>query len=118
MTSSGKATVDRLNIDSTDTFLIRTSSHDHYGKRSHAISKAFGRLRTAAGFSKLYVFHSYRHTVVTELIRADVPDALAKELVGHENKSVTKSLYSKGTTTAQKLTAISKFPSLKTELYS
>ncbi|OWQ39307.1 hypothetical protein CDH05_22440 [Pseudomonas lactis] len=52
MTSSGKATVDRLSIDSTDTFLIPTSSHDHYGKRSHAISKAFGRLRTAA-ISKL-----------------------------------------------------------------
>ena len=112
MTSSGKATVDRLSIDSTDTFLIPTSSHDHYGKRSHAISKAFGRLRTAAGFSKLYVFHSFRHTVVTELIRADVPDALAKELVGHENKSVTHSVYSKGASATQKLAAISKLPSL------
>jgi integrase len=105
-------TIDRLSKESTDTFLIPTSSHDHYGKRSHAISKAFGRLRTTAGFSRLHVFHSFRHTVVTELIRADVPDALAKELVGHETGSVTHDVYSKGASTAQKLAAISKLPSL------
>ena len=105
-------TIDRLSADSTDTFLIPTSSHDHYGKRSHAISKAFGRLRTAAGFSRLHVFHSFRHTVVTELIRADVTDALAKELVGHETGSVTHDVYSKGASAAQKLAAISKLPTL------
>lgn len=106
------AAVDRLSKDSTDAFLIPTESADKYGKRSHAISKAFGRLRTAAGFSKLHVFHSFRHTVVTELIRADVPDALAKELVGHETGSVTHDVYSKGASTAQKLAAISKLPVL------
>lgn len=105
-------TINRLSEDSTDTFLIPTSSHDHYGKRSHAISKAFGRLRTAAGFSKLHVFHSFRHTVVTELIRADVPDALAKELVGHQTGSVTHDTYSKGASATQKLAAISKLPAL------
>lgn len=105
-------TIKRLSEDSTDTFLIPTTSHDHYGKRSHAISKAFGRLRTAAGFSKLHVFHSFRHTVVTELIRADVPDALAKELVGHETGSVTHDVYSKGASTAQKLAAISNLPEI------
>lgn len=105
-------TIDRLCKDTTDTFLIPTSSHDHYGKRSHAISKAFGRLRTAAGFSRLHVFHSFRHTVVTELIRADVPDALAKELVGHETGSVTHDVYSKGASAAQKLAAISKLPAI------
>ncbi|MGF6199809.1 tyrosine-type recombinase/integrase [Pseudomonas laurylsulfatiphila] len=105
-------TIDRLSKDSTDTFLIPAESADKYGKRSHAISKAFGRLRTAAGFSKLHVFHSFRHTVVTELIRADVPDALAKELVGHETGSVTHDVYSKGASTAQKLAAISKLPTL------
>ena len=102
------ATVDRLCEDSADTFLIPADSADKYGKRSHAISKAFGRLRTAAGFSKLHVFHSFRHTVVTALIRADVPDAMAKELVGHENGSVTHDIYSKGASAAQKLAAISK----------
>ncbi|MEE4232328.1 site-specific integrase [Pseudomonas viridiflava] len=104
--------VERLVKESEDTFLIPAESSDKYGKRSHAISKAFGRLRTAAGFSKLHVFHSFRHTVVTELIRADVPDALAKELVGHETGSVTHDVYSKGASASQKLTAISKLPSL------
>jgi integrase len=108
------STIDRLTKDTTDTFLIPTASHDHYGKRSHAISKAFGRLRTAAGFSRLHVFHSFRHTVVTELIRADVPDALAKELVGHETGSVTHDIYSKGASTKQKLKAISKLPTIQT----
>ena len=106
------ATVDRLREGSTDSFLILAESADKYGKRSHAISKAFGRLRTAAGFSKLHVFHSFRHTVVTELIRSDVPDALAKELVGHETGSVTHDVYSKGASTTQKLAAISKLSSL------
>ena len=105
-------TVDRLREDTTDTFLIATESADKYGKRSHAISKAFGRLRKAAGFSRLHVFHSFRHTVVTELIRADVPDALAKELVGHETGSVTHDVYSKGASAAQKLAAISKLPAI------
>jgi integrase len=104
--------VDRLLKDTADTFLIPTQSANRYGKRSHAISKAFGRLRTAAGFSKLHVFHGFRHTVVTELIRADVPDALAKELVGHETGSVTHDVYSKGASTVQKLAAISKLPTL------
>jgi integrase len=107
-------TIERLSKDSTDTFLIPTSSHDRYGKRSPAISKAFGRLRTEAGFSRLHVFHSFRHTVVTELVRADVPNALAKEMVGHREGSVTHDVYSKGASTAQKLAAISKLPTLKT----
>lgn len=104
--------VERLCKDSTDNFLIPTDSSDKYEKRSHAISKAFGRLRTAAGFSKLHVFHSFRHTVVTELILADVPEHLAKELVGHETGSVTHDVYSKGASTVQKLAAISKLSAL------
>ncbi|MCS4281801.1 integrase [Pseudomonas sp. BIGb0278] len=105
-------TVNRLIADSADNFLIPVNSSAPYGKRSHAISKAFGRLRNEAGFSKLHVFHSFRHTVVTELIRADVPDALAKELIGHETGSVTHDVYSKGGSTMQKLSAISTLPSL------
>lgn len=104
--------VDRLLEATLNEFLIPTQSANQYGKRSHAISKAFGRLRTATGFSKLHVFHSFRHTVITELIRADVPDSLAKELVGHETGSVIHDVYSKGASTAQKLIAISKLPSL------
>lgn len=63
----------------------------------------------------LHAFHSFRHAVVTELIRADVPDALAKELVGHETGSVTHDVYSKGASTKQKLAAISELPALATD---
>ncbi|MDD2134799.1 site-specific integrase [Pseudomonas kurunegalensis] len=105
-------TTTRLSEDSTDTFLIPVSSSGPYGKRSHAITKAFGRLKKSLGFSDLHVFHSFRHTVVTELIRADVPDALVKELAGHETGSVTHDVYSKGASAAQKLEAISKLPTL------
>jgi len=108
------STVERLCKDSADTFLIPIKSDGPYGKRSHAISKAFSRLRTAAGFSKLHVFHSFRHTVVTLLIRADVPEHLAKELVGHETGSVTHDIYSKGASTKQKLKALSKLPAIPT----
>lgn len=104
--------IDRMIEENADAYLITIKSDGPYGKRSHAISKAFGRLRTAAGFSRLHVFHSFRHTVVTELIRADVPDALAKELVGHEVGNVTHDIYSKGASTKQKLDAISKLPTI------
>ena len=106
--------VDRLIEESTDGFLIPVNTDNQYGKRSHGISKAFGRLRTAAGFNALYVFHGFRHGAVTMLIRADVPDALVKELVGHDVGSVTHDVYSKGASTKQKLDAISKLPILPT----
>jgi integrase len=107
--------INRLIKDSVDNFLIPTSSSAPYGKRSHAISKAFGRLRDQTGFSRLHVFHSFRHTAVTELIRADVPEHLAQELIGHDSKSVTHTVYSKGASAAQKLIAISKIPTLAIE---
>lgn len=105
--------VDRMVAESQDGFLIPVSTENQYGKRSHGISKAFGRLRTAAGFGPLYVFHSFRHGVVTALIRADIPEALVQELVGHETGNVTHDTYSKGATAKQKLNAISKIKTLK-----
>ena len=61
------------------------------------------------------MFKSFRHTIVTALIRADVPDALAKELVGHEVGNVTPDTYSKGASTAQKLAAIKKLPTIPSQ---
>ncbi|WP_337994468.1 tyrosine-type recombinase/integrase [Pseudomonas shahriarae] len=56
------------------------------------------------------MFHGFRHTVVIALIRADVPDALVIELVGHEEGNITHDTYSKCASTAQKLAAIKKLP--------
>ena len=41
------------------------------------------------------VFHSLRHTVVTTLMRADVPEAMVKALVGHAQEGVTQQHYFK-----------------------
>ncbi|CAG8865303.1 hypothetical protein PS627_01207 [Pseudomonas fluorescens] len=104
--------VSRLMQDSTDDYLIPVSTKNQYGKRSHAISKAFGRLRTSLGFGPQYVFHSIRNTVVTYLARADVSGPLIAEIVGHETGTVTFDVYARGASAAQKLDAISRLPTL------
>ena len=65
------------------------------------------------GYGKHHVFHSIRASVITHLVRADVPDRLIKELVGHETGTVTFDVYSQGASAKQKLAAISKLPALE-----
>lgn len=108
------ALVDRLAKASTDGYLVPTDSNNKYGIRSDALSKAFGRLKTAMGFDRTRVFHSIRATVITQLVRADIADRLIKELVGHETGTVTFDVYSDGSSPKQKLKAISKLPTLPT----
>lgn len=56
------------------------------------------------------VFHSLRHTMVERLEKADVPEPLYQEIVGHERQGVTQKFYNKGGhTLAQKKEAIEKF---------
>ena len=105
--------VDRLVVQSKDGYLVPSDSKNKYGIRSDALSKAFGRLKEAQGFGSQHVFHSIRKTVVTQLHRADVRSELIAELIGHETGTVTFDIYSQGATTAQKLEAISKLPSLQ-----
>lgn len=108
------ALVDRLAQASTDGYLVPTDSNNKYGIRSDALSKAFGRLKTTMGFDRTRVFHSIRATVITQLVRADVPDRLIKELVSHETGTVTFDVYSDGSSPKQKLDAIAKLPTLPT----
>lgn len=100
--------VDRLVKDSSDGYLIPSASKNKYGIRSDALSKAFGRLRTAHGFGDQHVFHSIRKTVITQLVRAGIQGPLIAELVGHETGTVTFDVYSQGASSTQKLEAISK----------
>lgn len=104
--------VERLKEDSKDGYLIPSDSKNKYGIRSDALSKAFGRLKESHGYGAQHVFHSIRKTVITQLVRADVQGTLIAELVGHETGTVTFDVYSQGASTAQKLAAISKLPSL------
>lgn len=41
------------------------------------------------------VFHSLRHTVITRLSRADVPESIVKAIVGHAQQGVTQQHYFK-----------------------
>jgi integrase len=105
--------VTRLAAESKDEYLVPSKSRNKYGIRSDALSKAFGRLKTSLNFGPQHVFHSIRGSAITHLHRADVPDRLIQELVGHETGTVTFDVYSQGASAKQKLAAISKLPSLE-----
>lgn len=100
-------TVERLNADSTDGFLLPSSAGNKYGIRSDSLSKAFGRLKTAQGFGKQHVFHSVRAMVVTLLLRSGVPGPTVANIVGHETGLVTFDVYDEGASPKQKLDALS-----------
>lgn len=104
--------VQRLMAESSGDYLVPSTSRNKYGNRSDLHSKAFGRLKKALGFSAKHVFHSIRKTAITQLVRAEVSGPLIAELVGHETGTVTFDIYSQGASAAQKLTAISKIPTL------
>lgn len=56
------------------------------------------------------VFHSLRHTMVERLAKADVPEPLYQDIVGHERQGVTQKYYNKGGhTLTQMQDAIEKF---------
>lgn len=56
------------------------------------------------------VFHSLRHTMVTRLAQAGVPEPLFQEIVGHERQGVAQQVYFKeGHTLGQKQEALEKF---------
>ncbi|MFS1430789.1 tyrosine-type recombinase/integrase [Vibrio splendidus] len=67
-------------------------SRDGYGS---APSKWFGRFKTQLGFEKGHDFHSFRHTVATELKNALVPHEIAASLLGHLLNNITYDRYGK-----------------------
>ena len=103
-----KPIIERLMKETTDGFLIKSPAGNKYGIRSDAYSKQFGRLKTALGYNKQYVFHSLRATMITQLYRADVAPITITALVGHETGTVAFDIYSDGPSPQQKLAAISK----------
>jgi integrase len=105
--------VQRLVRNSNDGFMVPTTADNKYNSRSTALSKAFGNLKKKQGFGPLHVFHSMRNTVITNLVRANVPDFIIKEIVGHITGSVTHDVYSHGASAQQKFDAICKLPTLK-----
>ncbi|MDK9425245.1 site-specific integrase [Vibrio parahaemolyticus] len=60
-----------------------------------AASKWFGRFKTKLGFGRGHDFHSFRHTVATQLKNADISPVIAGELLGHAQNNITYDRYGK-----------------------
>jgi integrase len=101
-------TVHRLVKDSKEGYLLSGLTVTKYGDRGGAISKRFGRLKTAEGFGPAHVFHSIRKTVATLLENAGVPENVAADIIGHDKPTMTYGLYSGGASLAVKREAIEK----------
>ena len=89
--------VNRLKATSPDGYLIpNLTPAGRSNKRSHNISKQFGRYKTKLGFTKEHDFHSLRRTFATTLENAGVPESTISQLMGHKKQSISLYLYSGG----------------------
>lgn len=91
-----------------DEYLVPSTAKGKYGIRSDPLSKRFGKLKTAQGFTKAHSFHSIRKTVATMLERAGVVEGVAADILGHEKKTLTYGLYSGGSSMEAKREALEK----------
>ena len=81
------------------------------GKLGHAPSKWFGRYKTKRGITDpKKTFHSFRHTLIDDLRDSGVQDSLIKRIVGHEDSSVTFSVYGSRAPTKAMLDALTLIP--------
>lgn len=101
------STVKQMAEDSKDGYLIAGLEEGRQG-RSGAVGKRFGRLKKKLSFGRDIVFHSLRHTVVTQLENADVATHILQDIVGHEREGTTHGRYGHGSSATQKLEAIKK----------
>lgn len=95
----------RLLSCSTDGFLFK-GGNNKYQNRLDYMSKRFGRLKTALGYSRLHVYHSIRKTAVTQMQHKGAPALVIPAIVGHETGSITFDVYSAGASMEQKREAI------------
>lgn len=100
--------IKRLTDAAGDGFLLDGSDEGAFGKRSDALGKRFGKLKTALGFGPQHVFHSIRKTVVSQLEQAGVNENTTADIVGHDKPRITYGLYSSGASMAQKAEALAK----------
>ena len=93
-----KSIIKKILVISTDGYVISGLSRSKYGLRSSALSKRFGRLKSAEGYDSHHVFHSIRKTFVTLLENSGVSENVTADIVVHEKPRITYGLYSGGTT--------------------
>jgi len=86
--------VEQLVQQSTDEFLLSgLSSNNKYNKRSPAIGHRFSRLKTKLGYDGRYVFHSFRRTLIQQMLEGDVPEQHTALIVGHDLDTMSYGLY-------------------------
>lgn len=79
-----KQLVERLIQTSNDGYLLSgLSDNNKYQKRGEAIGKRFLNLRKKLGFGSRYVLHSFRNTLITQMLNNGVPVAHTALIVGH-----------------------------------
>ena len=91
-----KQLITRL-IDTTeDEYLFGGLTFNKYNRRSNAIGKRFGRLKTTLGYGRVHVFHSFRYGFSGQLENAMIQQTQASRLTGHKVHGMTYGLYSDG----------------------
>ncbi|HHY0610851.1 TPA: tyrosine-type recombinase/integrase [Vibrio parahaemolyticus] len=78
-------------------------SRDGFGS---AASKWFGRFKTRLGFEKGQDFHSFRHTVATQLKQKQVSHIAAGAILGHAQNNITYDRYGKDLNIEQVMTVV------------
>tara|TARA_R110002153_G_scaffold265316_2_gene427789 strand:+ start:575 stop:1939 length:1365 start_codon:yes stop_codon:yes gene_type:complete len=101
--------VKQLVGNSTDGYLITGLTSGSYGNRSTAIGKRFGRVKSGLDFpSRSHVFHSFRHSFSTALLRTGANSIVIDFLMGHKSDNLAIDTYSDGASFKQKQEAILK----------
>ncbi len=86
----------------------------HTNGQFDSFSKRFATFKKNCGIqsdeTKMYDFHSFRHTIRTKLTEAYVEESLIDSIVGHENKSASigRTIYNHSDLNPQKKEAIEK----------
>ena len=66
------------------------------GRYSNAVCKWFSRYKQEKGFKdRRYCFHSLRHTFINAMKQQEVPEPVIRQLVGHQEASITLGRYGK-----------------------
>ncbi|WP_412562233.1 tyrosine-type recombinase/integrase [Thalassobius sp. MITS945101] len=95
--------------------------HDYSYHQDHGYGRSFGRWFNENTFlPKLklkepgVVFHCFRHTMATRLVRENVPEPIVKSVIGHAQEGTTQRVYvSEGYSLVQLKQALEKFDHTK-----
>ncbi|MDH4562145.1 tyrosine-type recombinase/integrase [Pseudomonas sp. BN411] len=97
-----------LDTESKSEYLLDYETESRIGKRSVLLVTRFSKLKRALEYGKEKTFHSLRHSLATQLERAEIPENIAADILGHKKTTMSYGLYSGGTSLAARLDAINK----------